>query len=138
MPSLFLLPYVPKKRLKRERSPFVSTHNYLHRIAYTETVRGLRDDIPTLLFHAPFALLKETCQHLYKLMDGKVKNLRICNEHSCRVRNGKSYWMVAVQIIGLDEHFISLQEFTLMLVNHIQRVCNCTVRHYRLETFLNL
>lgn len=138
MPSLFLLPYVPKKRLKRERSPFVSTHNYLHRIAYTETVRGLRDDIPTLLFHAPFALLKDTCQHLYKAMDGKVKDLRIRYDRSCRVRNGKCHRRVAVQIVGLDEHFISLREFTLMLVSHIERICNCTVRHYRLETFLNL
>lgn len=138
MPSLFNLPYIPRNRIVRKNSNSISTHAYLHRIAYTETVSGLRDDAPTLLFHAPFALLKDACQYIHKAMGGKVKDLRISNEHSCRRRNGKCYWRVAVQIIGLDESFLSLQEFTLMLISYIKRICNCTVRHYRLETFLNL
>ncbi len=132
------LPYTPQRQ--RKKKPGRPTpYAYLHRIAYTETFRGLADDVPTLLFYgAPFLLLRDACGHLFKVLAGKVKNLLIQWEHSCRRRNGKCYWRVAVSVIRLDEHFLSLKEFTLLLVSHMQRICNCTVRHYRLETFLNL
>lgn len=136
--GLLSLPYILKDRIRSKKCNFVSTHSYMHRIAYTETVSGLRDDVPTLLFHAPFTLIKDACQYLYTVMNGKVRDMRISNEHSCRVKNGKCYRRVAVQIIGLDEQFISLKEFTAMLVSYMMRICNCKVRHYRLETFLNL
>lgn len=101
-------------------------------------MRGLNEEIPTLLFYAPFALIKDACQCIFKMMAGKVKDLRISHEHSCRRKNGKCYWRVAVQVIELDEQFISLREFALVLVHRMGRTCNCKVRHYRLETFLNL
>ena len=128
------LPYVPRRTRRTKPTP----HPYLHRIAYTETVRGLHDEIPTLLFHAPFALLKDACEYLYKMMADRMSNIRVIQEHSCRRKNGKCYWRVAVQIIGLDEQFMSLGEFTKMLVHRMTSICNCKVRHYRLETFLNL
>lgn len=138
MYSILALPYTPNPTLKKKMGRPLK-HCYRHRIAYTETMRGLQDDVPTLLFlGAPFPLLKETCQYLYKLMDGKVKNLTVSWEHSCRVRNGKHYWRIAVGIMGLDEQSLSLQEFTLLIVAYMKRVCHCTVRHFRTETFLNL
>ena len=85
------------------------------RIAYTEIDREDDPAIRTLLFHAPFDLLKDTCQKIYKMMDGSIKNIVLQREHSCRIRNGKCYWRVAVQIIGLDEQFISFKEFVLIL-----------------------
>lgn len=109
-----------------------------HRIAYTEIAREDDPSIRTLLFHAPFDLLKATCQKIYKMMDGRIKNIILRREHSCRVRNGKSYWRVAVKIIALDEQFISFKEFVLMLLSWIQRLSYCKIRHYRTETFLNL
>lgn len=114
-------------------------HKYLHRIAYTETVRGLQDDMPVLLFvGAPFELLRDACRNIYRMMAGRVCDLTVNYEHSCRVRNGKQYWRVAVGIVGLDEQFLSLVEFTHLFVAHVRRICNCVVRHYKTETFLNL
>lgn len=132
-------PYVPnlKNRKKGRGRPFV--HDYLHRIAYTETMRGNEDEIQTILFYgAPFALLKDVCCHILKMMDGKVGDLKIKLEHSCRYKNGQCYWRYAVSVIDLDEYFISFKEFTLLLIVYIRSICNCSIRHYRLETFLNL
>lgn len=108
------------------------------RIAYTEIDREDNLAIRTLLFHAPFDLLKATCQKIYKMMDGRIKDIVLRHEHSCRVRNGKCYWRVAVQIIGLDEQFISFKEFVLMLISLMQRMSCCKIKHYRTEPFLNL
>ena len=130
-------PYVPKIQLAN-RKKYDSKRMFVHRIAYAETVRGRDDEIPTLLFHAPFALLRDVCQYIFRLMAGKVRDLKVCHEHSCRRKNGKCYWRVAVQVVGLEEQFISLKEFTRLLVHRVQTVCNCKVRHYRLDTFLNL
>ena len=107
-------PYIPNRQNKRQGRP---THReYLHRIAYTETVRDYDGDNKVLLFHAPFALVKDVCQKLFTMMQGNVENIIIRNEHSCRVKNGKCYWRVAVEIIGLKENFISFKEFVLMLI----------------------
>ncbi len=132
------LPYIPNRQNKKKLGR-PTPHPYLHRIAYTETMRGVYDEIPTLLFYgAPFELLKDACQHIFDIMNGKVGNLIIDHEHSCRVRNGKCYWRVLVKIINLDENFISMDEFVLLLISYMKRICNCTVKHYRLEPFLNL
>ena len=121
------MPFVPKKRIEK------------HRIAYTMLMRGDDFDVPTLLFYgAPFLLVKDTCQMIYKAMSGNVKNLYIDREHSCRFRNGKCYWRIAVTIVGLNTAFLALGEFVLMLVSCMQRLCYCKIRHYRTETFLNL
>lgn len=109
-----------------------------HRIAYTEITREDDPSIRTLLFHAPFDLLKDTCQKIYKMMDGKIKNIVLHREHSCRVRNSKCFWRVAVQINGLDEQFVSFKEFVLMLISCLKKTTSCHIRHYRTETFLNL
>ncbi len=114
-------------------------YQYRHRIAYTETVCGLDDNIPSLLFlGAPFALLRDACKNIHKMMTGKVRDLIVTYEHSCRVKNGKHYWRNVVGIIGLDERFISVKEFITLFISYIQRLCNCTVRRYKLESFLNL
>lgn len=132
------LPYVPnrQRKLKKGRP---SPHAYIHRIAYTETMRGIDDDIPTLLFiGAPWMLLRDVCVSLVKMMDGHLKDITLQLEHSCRVKNGKHYWRIAVGIIDLDERLISYSEFVKLLVSKILYVANCSVRHFRLETFLNL
>ena len=73
--GLLSLPYVPNRANKR-KMPWLVTHNYVHRIAYAEDRRGINDDIPTLLFYgASFELLKDVCTSLFKMMNGKVKNL---------------------------------------------------------------
>lgn len=132
-------PYIPNLRDRKKDKGRPIIHEYLHRIAYTETMRGNEDEIPTLLFYgAPFALLKDACCHIHKTMCGNVRDLKIKLEHSCRHKNGKCYWRYAVSVIDLNEHFISFQEFTLLLIAHIRNICNCAIRHYRLETFLNL
>ena len=114
-------------------------HAYKHRIAYAITMRGLQDDIPTLLFiGAPFELLRDACRNIYKMMAGNLRDLTVNYEHSCRVRNGKQFWRVAVGIVGLDERFLSLAEFETLFVSHIKRICSCVVRRYKTETFLNL
>ncbi len=132
-------PYIPNLRDRKKDKGRPIIHEYLHRIAYTETMRGNEDEIPTLLFYgAPFALLKDACCHIHKTMCGNVRDLKIKLEHSCRHKNGKCYWRYAVSVIDLNEHFISFKEFTLLLIAHIRNICNCAIRHYRLETFLNL
>ena len=132
-------PYIPNLRDRKKDKGRPIIHEYLHRIAYTETMRGNEDEIPTLLFYgAPFALLKDACCHIHKPMCGNVRDLKIKLEHSCRHKNGKCYWRYAVSVIDLNEHFISFKEFTLLLIAHIRNICNCAIRHYRLETFLNL
>lgn len=132
-------PYIPNLRDRKKDKGRPIIHEYLHRIAYTETMRGNEDEIPTLLFYgAPFALLKDACCHIHKTMCGNVRDLKIKLEHSCRHKNGKCYWRYAVSVINLNEHFISFKEFTLLLIAHIRNICNCAIRHYRLETFLNL
>ena len=93
-------PYIPNRRNKRRGRP---THReYLHRIAYTETVLDYDSDNKVLLFHAPFALVKDVCQKMFTMMQGNIGNIIIRNEHSCRLKNGKCYWRVAVEIIGLN------------------------------------
>ena len=132
-------PYIPNLKNKKKSRGRPLVHDYLHRIAYTETMRGNEDEIPTLLFYgAPFDLLKDACLHIHKMMDGKVSDLKIKLEHSCRYRNGKCYWRYAVSVIDLDECFISFKEMTLLLIAHISNISNCAIRHFRLETFLNL
>lgn len=132
-------PYIPNLRDRKKDKGRPIIHEYLHRIAYTETMRGNEDEIPTLLFYgAPFALLKDACCHIHKMMCGNVRDLKIKLEHSCRHKNGKCYWRYAVSVIDLNAHFISFKEFTLLLIAHIRNICNCAIRHYRLETFLNL
>ncbi len=126
--------YVPRKQSKAGRP---TKRRYLHRIAYTETMRGINDDVPTLLFYAPAALVKDACQYLYKLMQGSVEDITVVPSHSCRVKNGKCYWRTEVQVLGLDENLMSFDSFTLMLVHRIEVICNCKVRHLKLETFLN-
>lgn len=130
-------PYVPN-RSNKKKSGRPTPYAYLHRIAYTEVMRGMNDEIPTLMFYAPFELLKDACGHLFKLMNGRVGNLIIKNSHSCRVRNGRCYWRIEVHIVNLDEAFMSLSDFTMLLIARMKNICNCTIRHYRLETFLNL
>lgn len=110
----------------------------VHRIAYTEVLRGNDYDERVLLFQAPFELIKEACQSIFNIMGGNIRNMIINHEHSCRWRNGKCYWRVAVRIVDLNEHFISFSEFTTLLIGRIKKICNCKVRHYRTETFLNL
>lgn len=132
-------PYIPNLRDRKKDKGRPIIHEYLHRIAYTETMRGNEDEIPTLLFYgAPFALLKDACCHIHKMMCGNVRDLKIKLEHSCRHKNGKCYWRYAVSVIDLNAHFVSFKEFTLLLIAHIRNICNCAIRHYRLETFLNL
>lgn len=109
-----------------------------HRIAYTDVLRGNNYDERVLLFQAPFALIKDACQFVFNIMGGNIGNMILNNEHSCRWRNGKCYWRVAVRIIDLNEQFISFNEFTALLVSRIKNICNCKVRRYRPETFLNL
>lgn len=136
--SLLFYDYVPNRQYKKKLGR-PTPYQYLHRIAYTEDKRGDKDDVSTLLFYgAPFALLKDVCTSLFGMMNGKVKNLVIGNEHSCRWKNGKCYWRTLIEIHGLDEQFISLKEFFLLIISMMKRICNCTVRHYRLETFVNL
>jgi hypothetical protein len=109
-----------------------------HRIAYTEALRDDDCNLRVLLFHAPFVLVKDVCQKMFTMMRGNIGNILVKNEHSCRVRNGKCYWRVAVEIIGLNENIVSFTEFVLMMISCMRRTANCTIRHYRTETFLNL
>ncbi len=133
------LHYMPNLKGERRRAGRPKKREYLHRIAYTHAMRGADETTPALLFiGAPFSLLCDVCIDLHKMMAGKVKKLTVGHEHSCRVKNGKHYWRNVVEIVGLDEQFISLPEFTLMFVSHMHRLCNCAVRRYKLETFLNL
>lgn len=131
-------PYIPNRQHKSPAGR-PTPHRYLHRIAYTEAMVGMNDDIPALLFYgAPFALLRDVCQHLFKIMNGRVSNIIIGHDHACRYKNGKCYWRVVVSIHGLDQQFISLKEFVLLVIARMKVICNCTIRHYRLETFINL
>lgn len=137
--GLLSLPYIPNRKGQNPRQNNRSPYPFIHRIAYTETMRGLYDEVPTLLFYgAPFRLLQDVCVYLFKMMQGKVKNLIVDRERSCRWKNGKCYWRTMIRIVELDEQFISLREFTRMILYRMQTVCNCTVRHYKLEVFVNL
>lgn len=136
--SYLHLPYFPNRQHKKKLGR-PTPYKYLQRIAYTKTWRGLDDEHTVLLFYgASFELLKDTCEYVFRLMDGRVQNLVIDREHSCRVRNGKCYRRTMIKIVGLDEQFISMDNFTMLLIYRMQTICNCTIKHYRLETFLNL
>lgn len=129
-------PYIPNRQNKKQGR--LTHREYLHRIAYTETVRDYDSDDKVLLFHAPFTLVRDVCQKLFNMMRGNIGNIKVRNEHSCRVKNGKCYWRVAVEVIALNESFISFKEFVLMMISCMRRTANCTIRHFRTETFLNL
>lgn len=136
--SYLYFPYVPNRSNKKKKGR-PTPYPYLHRIAYSEDLRGEKDNIPTLLFYgAPFDLLRDVCLYVFNMMNGKVEDLVIDREHSCRWRNGKCYWRTMIQIQGLDEQFISLKDFTSLLITRMKNVCNCSIRHYKLETFVNL
>ncbi len=129
-------PYAVLRKSKRGRP---SIHERIHRIAYAETVRGYRDEIPTLLFiGAPWFLLQDVCETICRMMNGKVKDITLQWEHSCCRRNGKHYWRIAVGIIGLDEAFISMREFTELIVSKMTRTASCTVKRFNIDPFLNL
>lgn len=129
----------PYQRRRKSKAGRPTVHTYTHAIAYTETVRGIDDDIPTMLFlGAPWRLLQDVCTDLCRMMRGNLRDITLRREHSCRARNGKNYWRVAVGILGLNEEFISLAEFESLIVAKILRTANCTVRHYKTEPFLNL
>lgn len=131
-------PYYPNRSNDTHPGPR-APHKYVHQIAYAETLRGDDYDIPTLLFlGAPFELVRDTCDKVFRMMDGKVKDLLIRNEHSCRVKNGKCYWRVELEIIQLDEQFISLDGFKQIILNVMSKLSNIKVYHYRLSTFINL
>lgn len=110
----------------------------IHRIAYTDVLRGNHFDERVLLFQAPFALIQDACQFIFNIMNGNIHDMLINNEHSCRWRNGKCYWRVVVRIVGLNEQFISFSEFTTLFVAYISKTFKCKIRHYCTETFLNL
>ena len=134
---IFSKPYVPnRENIKRDGR--TSPYALIHRIAYTEALRGDNYDERVLLFQAPFELIKDACQFIFNVMGSNVQDMVISNEHSCRRRNGKCYWRVAVKVVGINEQFISFSEFTALLVAHIKRICNCKVKHYKLNTFVNL
>ena len=68
-------PYIPNRQHKSPAGR-PTPHRYLHRIAYTEAMVGMNDDIPALLFYgAPFALLRDVCQHLFKIYFGIYNRL---------------------------------------------------------------
>ena len=101
-------------------------------------MRDYDSDNKVLLFQAPFALVRDVCPKMFTMMQGNVGNIIIRNEHSCRVKNGKCYWRVAVEIIGLNESVISFKEFVQMLIDCMRNLANCAIRHFRTATFLNL
>lgn len=138
MPRLFDLPYIPNRAGIQQRHRKLSRYRLQHSFAYTETMRGLRDDIPTLLFNAPFALLKDACEYLCKMMAGSIEDIIIYPSHSCRRKNGKLYWRQEVQIIGLNTEFLTIESLSAMIVHRMEAICNCRIKHYRLEKFLNL
>ena len=137
MPSLLFLPYIANRQ-NVQRNARTSLYELRHRIAYTETWSGDSGDVPLILFHAPFPLVRDVCRYVFAMMDGKVGDIVLSNEHSCRYSNGKCYWRVAVRIVRLDEHFISFKDFVTLLVSHMKRIAQCSVRHFRMEAFLNL
>ena len=132
------LPYIPNRKHKKKQGR-PTPHAYLHRIAYTMQMRGDAEGVPTLLFYgASFGLVRDVCQHIHKIMDGNVRDLLISQEHSCRIRNGKCYWRQIVTIEGLNENVLSLQEFVKLIIARMLYICNCTVRYYKPDTFINL
>ena len=138
MPRLFDLPFFPNRKCIQQRHRNRARCRMRHRFAYTGTMGGRSDDIGALLFYAPFALLKDTCEYLCRMMTGSVEDMIITPSHSCRRKNGKIYWRQEVQIIGLDTEFLTMESLSQMIVHRMETICNCKIRHYRLETFLNL
>ncbi len=139
MPDLIRRPKHPYAVPRKSKVGRPTVHQCIHRIAYTETVRGYRDEIPTLLFlGAPWFLLQDVCEAVCRMMDGKVKDITLQWEHSCRRKNGKHYWRIAVGIIGLDEAFISMKEFVGLIVSKMTRTAACVVKRFNIEPFLNL
>lgn len=134
---LFSEPYVPNRENIKHRGRYLH-RAMVHRIAYTDVLRGNDYDENVLLFQAPFELIKDACQFIFNIINGNIRDILVSNEHSCRRCNGKCYWRVAVQIVGLNEQFFSFSEFTMLLIARIRKICNCKVRRYRAETFLNL
>lgn len=140
MPRLFDLPYILNRKGIQRKHRNLSHYKFLHRIAYTETMRGIRDDVPTLLFYAPFALCKDASQPIADMLIpmGRLEDIKIVPSHSCRRKNGKCYWRVEVQVLGLDESLLSFGSLTQMLIHRMEQIGNCKVRHYKTDTFLNL
>ena len=69
-------PYVPNREsIKRDGR--TSPYAFIHRIAYTEALRGDNYDERVLLFHAPFALVRDVCQKMFTMMQGNIGNIII-------------------------------------------------------------
>lgn len=130
------MPYVPATT-----SPLSHRkHPYRYHIAYTLQLRG-DDACQTpyiVLYGAPYELVRDACLDLYRNMNGKVHDLLLSREHSCRYRNGKCYWRIAVCIKDLDEKAITTEGFATLFAAYLRRLCNCTLRRYRVHDFINL
>lgn len=102
-------------------------------------MRGDSDDVPALMFlGAPPKLLQDVGTALCKEMNGKLQDIILEPEHSCRWKNGKHYWRTVAHIIGLDTHFISFNDFTQLFVFKMTKTATCTIKHYKFDTFINL
>ena len=129
-------PYLVRHGRRAGRPP---SRPRLHRIAYTETVRGINDEQPTILFlGAPRELLQDVGTALCRMMADNIRDITVTMEHAIVFRNGKGYWRQAVGIIGLNEEFISYAEFVKFFVHKMTTMAHCKVRHYKLDVFLNL
>ena len=69
---IFSKPYTPnRENIKRDGR--TSPYALIHRIAYTEALRGDNYDERVLLFQAPFELIRDACQFIFNVMNGSVQ-----------------------------------------------------------------
>lgn len=114
-------------------------HDYNRNICCGVQMRGDNDDLPVIIYYgATWALVFDTMAQIAKMMGENIKGYVIRREHSCRWKNGKAYYRLAVEIHGLNEEFMSLQSFLLVINGYMQKICWCTVKELPLRKLLNL
>ena len=114
-------------------------HCYERKIAYAVQMRGDDDDMPVIIYYgAPMALVRDVMQQMQRMTKGIVSHYVVRHEHSCRYKNGKAYRRIAVEVHGLNEQCMSLNDLTLVIGHYMQKVCWCTVKELPLRKLLNL
>ncbi len=136
-----ILPIIPpnptgKRKPGRPKNPS-NIRDLRRHIIYTIDYRGIHDNELTFLFiGAGYSLLRR----VFLSLTGPSKvfsGLHIELTHACCYRNGKAYYREEVTPRGYDSNIMSLPELCVFIEARLQQECQCYVRKWSIDAFLN-
>lgn len=111
--------------------------DYHQEIAYTMTMHGDHDEVPTLLFAgAAFLVLQRAFTFFVKCRI--MKRCRLYLHRRYYQRMGKVYTHAVVEMYGYNSQLCTLDNFCLMVENRLKQECWCNVKKFTLNRFVNL